>query len=109
MEAPMLHRFALVLALVVAATLGGIAVAGTTGALTGVVVIAGSTTPIVDARISVTSPSQTAVARTDATGHFSFVSLVPDTYTISVDKAGYEPIAVSGISIFADATQTVNL
>jgi hypothetical protein len=57
----------------------------------------------------VSSPSQTASATSDATGHFSFVSLAPDTYSISANKAGYEPVSVSGITVTADNTQTVTL
>ena len=108
----MSHRLTFVRALVIVSYLAasvGIGRAGTTGALSGAVVLTGTTTPIADAVITATSPSQTAVARSDAGGHFSFVSLTPDTYTVSVEKSGYDPYAVSGISILADATQTLAL
>jgi hypothetical protein len=81
--------------------------AGTTGGLNGTVVDAKGA-PAADARITVTSPSQVAAATTDAHGNFTFVSLAPDTYTISVEKQGFEAIATSGISVFADARQTLN-
>ena len=87
----------------------GVARAGTTGRLSGVVVVTGTTTPIADARVSVVSPSESLASHTDGGGHFSFVSLPPDTYTVSVEKSGYEPVAVAGISVFADATQNVTL
>src|SRR5580704_2956880 len=104
----MLHRLTFVRALVVISLLATSvppAQAGTTGALSGTVVLSGTTTPIADATVAVMSPSQTATSHTDATGHFSFVSLTPDTYTVSVEKDGYDPISVSGTSILADATQ----
>jgi len=108
----MLHRCAVVRTLlavfaILAAT--SAARAGTTGGLSGVVTQIPSNAPIANARVTLASPSQNAVAHTDAGGHFSFVSLAPDTYTVSVDKSGYEPAAISGVSIFADATQTIAL
>jgi len=81
--------------------------AGTTGGLNGTVLDAKGA-PVGGARVTVTSPSQIASVQTDARGNFAFVSLAPDTYTISVEKTGFEPVATSGISVFADARQTLN-
>jgi hypothetical protein len=83
--------------------------AGTTGAISGVVYESGGNTPIANARITVTSPSEKASGTTDASGHFAFISLSPDTYTISLAKDGYEPASQGGVSVFADATQTLTL
>jgi hypothetical protein len=83
--------------------------AGTTGGISGVVTEVGTTTPIVGARVTVTSPSQTASTTTDARGHFAFVSLAPDEYTVSVAKTGYEPLSYAGVAVFADAQQTLTL
>lgn len=83
--------------------------AGTTGSLSGVVVESGTQTPISGALVTATSPSQQTSAQTDSTGHFSFVSLAPDTYDVSVSKSGYEKISQSGVSVFADQTQTLTL
>ncbi|MDP9018665.1 MAG: TonB-dependent receptor, partial [Candidatus Eremiobacteraeota bacterium] len=83
--------------------------AGTTGALTGVVTEAGSTTPVANATVTANSPSQQAVAETDQTGHFAFVSLSPDTYDISVVKGGFEKLSQPGVTVFADQTQTLSL
>ena len=85
------------------------ALAGTTGRLTGTIVDSGTGKAIASATVTASSPSQTATSTTDAGGHFAFVSLAPDTYTISVSASGYEPIAQSGITIFADQTQTITL
>jgi hypothetical protein len=83
--------------------------AGTTGAISGAVTDAQSQAPIAGARVDATSPSQIAHAVTDAHGRFTFVSLLPDTYTITVSKAGYATTAAPGIAVFADATQVVNV
>ncbi len=81
--------------------------AGTTGSLNGIVNDAQSQAPLADATVTVVSPSQTSTALTDAAGRFTILSLIPDTYTLSVQKQGYEPISISGISVFADQTQSV--
>src|SRR5579863_8914011 len=83
--------------------------AGTTGGISGIVSEFGTTTPLAGVVVSVTSPSQSATTTTDARGHFAFVSLAPDEYTISLKKPGYSPVSYAGISVFADAQQTLAL
>jgi hypothetical protein len=83
--------------------------AGTTGSVSGVVIDASTKRPLADATVTATSPSQTATATTDAAGKFTFISLLPDTYTIRAAKSGYQPLANPGISIFADQTQVLTL
>lgn len=104
-------RHALVAALLLVAMLvqGTWALAGTTGGLSGAVYEGASNTPVADAKITVSSPSQSLVSQTDASGHFVFVSLAPDTYVVSVDKQGYEPYSQPGVSVFSDATATLTL
>jgi hypothetical protein len=82
--------------------------AGTTGALTGYVVMS-SGAPIAGAKVTVSSTSQTALSDTDAKGHFAFVSLAPDTYTLTASKDGYQTTSQSGITVIADNTRTVNV
>jgi len=81
--------------------------AGTTGGISGIVSETGTTTPIAGVKVTVTSPSQSATATTDARGHFAFVSLAPDEYTLSLEKTGYAPVSYSGIAVFADAQQAL--
>ncbi len=104
-------RHALVAVLLAVAMLaqGTWALAGTTGGVSGSVVDASTQAPIADAKVTVSSPSETMSANTDATGHFAFISLIPDTYTVSVSKDGYAPASEGGITVFADATQTVSV
>jgi hypothetical protein len=59
--------------------------------------------------VTATSPSQTATTTTDAGGHFGFLTLGPDTYTVSASKAGHPSASVAGQVVFVDTVQTVSL
>ncbi|MEA2718646.1 MAG: hypothetical protein QOJ39_510 [Candidatus Eremiobacteraeota bacterium] len=82
--------------------------AGTTGTIVGRIIDQNSGASVVGARVSVASPSQSESSTTDANGGFRFLSLAPDTYTVSVDRTGYEPLALAGVTVQADQTQTLN-
>jgi hypothetical protein len=84
------------------------ALAGTTGSLTGIVAN-GNGTPIAGARVVATSPSQSLTITTDASGRFSMLSLAPDTYALTVSKAGFETSTLTGLSVFADQVQTIRV
>jgi Carboxypeptidase regulatory-like domain/TonB dependent receptor/TonB-dependent Receptor Plug Domain len=88
---------------------GTLALAGTTGGLTGSVVDAASSAPVAGAVVTVSSPSQTNTVTTDASGRFSFLTLAPDTYTVSVTKAQYSDTSLPGEAIFADTVQSVQV
>ncbi|HTV73795.1 MAG TPA: TonB-dependent receptor [Candidatus Acidoferrales bacterium] len=83
------------------------AFAGTTGGLSGTVSDTDTKKPIAGATVSVVSPSQSLSTKTDAHGHFTFVSLIPDTYVVAVEKQGYESATLQGITVLADQTQTL--
>src|SRR5579863_5198206 len=83
--------------------------AGVTGGLTGSVVDAETSAPVAGAQVTASSPSQSVTVTTDAAGHFSFLTLGPDTYTVTVSKTGYQPASVPGQIIFADTVQTVSV
>ncbi len=83
------------------------ALAGTTGGLRGRVVDATTNTGVAGATVTATSPTQSASTTTDASGGFSFITLAPDTYTVSAQIQGYDPSSNSGISVFADQVQNV--
>ncbi|MGZ3576857.1 MAG: carboxypeptidase regulatory-like domain-containing protein, partial [Vulcanimicrobiaceae bacterium] len=104
-------RHALVAVLLAVAMLaqGTWALAGTTGGLAGTVVAADTNAPLANAKVTVSSPSETTSISTDASGRFNFLSLIPDTYTVSVDKEGYTPVSQPGVSVFADAVQQLAL
>jgi hypothetical protein len=104
-----MHPLVAVLVLVSMLLQGTWVLAGTTGSLTGTITDSSTGTAIAQAKVTVTSPSQTVSTTTDNGGHFTFASLAPDTYTVSVEKQGYDPLAQSGINVFADAGQTLGL
>ncbi|MBV9409270.1 MAG: TonB-dependent receptor [Candidatus Eremiobacteraeota bacterium] len=84
--------------------------AGTTGAIAGSVVDASTNSPVSGARVTATSPSQSATTTTDASGRFSFISLNPDTYTISVaETSARDAASTSGVTVQADQTVNVNI
>ena len=81
--------------------------AGTTGSLSGQIVNE-SGKPVAGAVVRVTSPSENASTTTDSTGHFSFLTLAPDTYVVSAEKQGVTATS-PGNSVFADQALTVQL
>jgi hypothetical protein len=83
--------------------------AGTTGGLSGIVRDADSSAPVAGAVVTASSPSQSATGTTDAAGRFTFLTLAPDTYTLTVTKSGYQPESVPGQVVFADTVQSVSV
>jgi hypothetical protein len=84
--------------------------AGTTGAVNGTVVDSQANKPIAGVVVTAQSPSQLARTTSDGSGRFSFISLAPDTYTISVPAtAAYDAAAISGVTVQADQTLTLSL
>ncbi len=106
-ERRFMHSLVAVLALVSLLLQGTWVLAGTTGTLSGTITDQKTGSGFAQAKITATSPSQTVSTMTDAGGHFTFASLAPDTYTVSAEKQGYDPLSQSGINIFADQVQTV--
>ena len=88
---------------------GTMVLAQTTGGLTGTVVNAENNAPIAGAKVTAVSPSQTSSTTSDAQGRFQFLSLAPDTYTVSAEKQGIEAVSMSGVSVFAEQQATTTL
>ncbi|MGZ3575704.1 MAG: carboxypeptidase regulatory-like domain-containing protein [Vulcanimicrobiaceae bacterium] len=84
------------------------ALAGTTGGISGNLLDERGAA-VANANVTATSPSGTVSTTTDASGHFVFLTLEPDTYTISALKSGFDPISTAGVSVFADQVQTISL
>lgn len=101
-------RLVVTLVLSIAFLCGGItaAFAGTTGALSGKVFDTASQAPVAGAKVTAASPSGSASTVTDKAGSFTFISLSPDTYTLSVSSAGYDTATLSGVTVQADQTVT---
>lgn len=83
--------------------------AGSTGGLSGVLTDGATGAPLANAKITVASPSQIATRSTDASGNFAFLSLAPDTYTVSAEVGGYDASSTSGITVTADQIQRLVL
>ena len=110
----MVHRHIRVVAALVALvgmlSQGTWVLAGTTGSLSGTVTDPSTNQPVTGAHVSAASPSQSVSTTTDTTGHYAFLSLAPDTYTISVDaSSGRDAVSVSGVTVQADQALSVNL
>lgn len=107
----MRFRISLVAALVAACALTfvGPASAGTTGGLHGRVVDTATGAAIAGAKVTAASPSQLEAVTTDANGVFVFISLSPDTYTITVSKDGYDIASLPGITVVADQSRNISV
>ncbi len=104
-----LRQVGIALMLLVAFLIQGTwALAGTTGGLSGVVSDEHNR-PVTQALITAQAASGTSTTTTDPNGHYVFLSLAPDTYTVSFQKAGYQPVSQGGVTVFADQTQTLEL
>jgi hypothetical protein len=103
------HALVAVVVLIALAGQETSALAGTTGRMNGTVLQADTGAPIANAKVTASSPTQTASTTTDGSGHFGFISLAPDTYNVSVEKDGFQAVSVAGTTVFADATATVSL
>ncbi len=105
---PYARTLTAVLALLVMLVQGTWVLAGTTGGIAGTVADAQTGRPIAGARVSVASPTQNATATTDPQGRYGFLSLGPDTYTLTITAPGYQAFTQPGITVIADQTQTFN-
>jgi hypothetical protein len=83
--------------------------AGTTGGIVGRVVDSATQAPVAGVEVTASAPTQTATSVTDAGGTYRFLSLGPDTYTLTFNKSGYDAQSQPGLSVFADQVQTVNV
>ncbi len=102
-----LRQVAVALLLLVAFLFQGTwALAGVTGGLSGVVQD-DKGAPVAGAAVKLVSASQVASGKTDAAGRFSFLALAPDTYTVSIEKDGFNPLSYAGVTVFADNQQTL--
>jgi Carboxypeptidase regulatory-like domain len=102
------HAFVAVMLLVAMLCQETWALAGTTGGITGYVRDTDGA-PVAAAKVTASSPSEVTSTTTDSTGHFEFLSLAPDTYTLGASKENYQDSSVTGITVFADQVQTASI
>lgn len=81
--------------------------AGTTGGIFGVVVNIRTKAPIGNAKVIAISPADVESTYTDASGHYHFISLAPDVYTVIIEHDGLTPVSLPRIAVFADQSVQV--
>src|SRR5689334_3306188 len=76
----------------------------------GTVSDAGSHNVLADAYVTIQSPAlpQDLMAVTDGAGNYRVGSLPPGTYSVRVEKEGFQPYTRKAIKVVADAAVTVN-
>lgn len=99
----------IVLSLALAVCSPAFAAGGTQGNMTGTVLDATSNAPLANVSVTATSPSGTFHATTDAAGHFALLGIPPDTYGVTLVKAGYSEASVPGFPVFGDETDSVGV
>jgi len=106
-----LARFALacaaVLGIVWSSALPTLAAGGQNGNLSGTIIDNVTKAPVADASINAAAPTGSYTARTDSHGSFTILGMVVDTYTVSIQAQGYDPVSTPGVTIQGD--QTVSL
>ncbi|MBV8748149.1 MAG: TonB-dependent receptor, partial [Candidatus Eremiobacteraeota bacterium] len=103
----MTSAVALAAVLLTTSTVPARAAGGVTGGLRGTVVDTATGTPLRDATVAVAAPSGRFDTKTDAHGFFSFLQLPADTYTVSVERTGYAPVVIAGVTVLGDQTQSL--
>ncbi|MEO6990309.1 MAG: carboxypeptidase regulatory-like domain-containing protein [Candidatus Baltobacteraceae bacterium] len=97
----------LLFGLLSARTLPALAAGGQIGSLSGTVVDASTRAPLANATVAAVAPTGNYHTKTDGAGHFSIVGMIVDTYVVSVQAEGYDPITLPGVTVQGD--QTVSL
>lgn len=82
--------------------------AGTTGNISGHITDAQGS-PIGAARVTASSPSQSATTQSDSHGFFSILNLSADTYSVTASKDGYETQTLAGVTVQASQTTGANI
>ena len=83
------------------------AAGGQYGAIAGYVIDGKTKAAVSGASISAASPTGQFKASTDVRGYFNIPGVNVDTFTVSIEAKGYDPLTYTGVTVFGD--QTVNL
>ena len=83
--------------------------AGTTGVISGTVTDVTTHVGIANVDVALVSASESTHTKTDGKGFFSFAGLPVDTYSASFTYAGYQQTVLSGVTVNADQSQSVNV
>jgi hypothetical protein len=100
---------ALLIALCATFALGSTpAFAGTTGTITGTVTDGKTGNQLAGVKVDAVSPGGTYSTTTDAKGFFSLQAVTPDTYTVSFELSGFEPVSIPGVTVGQDLVARVD-
>lgn len=105
----MFQRTIIALGLLFAFAAPSLALAGTSGGISGTVTDAKTGAPISGVHLRISSGSQLVNTTTDSRGHYIVFNLQPDNYTVTAVKDGYNPQSVSGDAVYADQTQQYDM
>src|SRR5437868_781971 len=83
--------------------------ADTTGVLRGRITDGETSAPIANASVTASSPTERESRRSDASGFYAFIDLVPGIYYVTVLAAHYEPMSVPGQVVKAGTNLSLNL
>jgi len=97
---------AIVVLLLIPMLLNHLALAGTTGKISGRVVEKESGDPLPGANILI--PGTTMGAASDLDGYFVILGIPPGTYDVQVSMMGYGKVTVNDVRVRIDQTSTVN-
>lgn len=82
--------------------------AANTGGIVGTVTNSATGKPIANVDVTAASPSQTARTTSDAHGFYALQALIPDTYTVSYQINGYNPLVIQGVTVQQGQTVSLN-
>jgi hypothetical protein len=78
------------------------------GTISGVIIDpSGASVP--NAKITLTGPTGSKTASTDDQGNFTFALLVPDIYSVKIEKQGFKATSVSGIEVLTNKVSSVRV
>jgi len=89
-------------------SVGTLFAAGTTGTISGTVTDSKTGAPVAGVAIAAVSPTGQYHGRTNERGYFSFIGVTPDTYTVSYELAGFQPLSTTAITVAADQVADVS-
>ncbi|HZZ65085.1 MAG TPA: TonB-dependent receptor, partial [Candidatus Baltobacteraceae bacterium] len=100
--------FTLLFLAIFMASSAGMALASNVGVLSGTVTDSANHAPLANVVVTAASGSGSYHATTNSRGFYSMTGVYADTYTVSFQLTGYEPVSAPGVSVFADQVATVN-